>query len=329
VRTIDRALFVEQSGATIVSRGGRLYLRYRGEYDELDMTIRTVIASGMGFVITSDAMRACTKKHIEMIITDATQSFVAIYGFYVLGNTSRSGMAARMRQFAVLANPRKKLSIAKDIIRRKIVAEKHDIDTRNSFLADLEACKSVASVRHVEAKSAQEWWHQWRDFELHFAKGFNPPTQWRSFKTRYIGRRQGKSGELPRQFTTRFAETPLQALHNFAVSISAARLVRIITARGYDPCFGFLHDGKKPGRYSFAWDAIETLRPALATAIFEYAAARAEIRSRRAHRSRSFLLSIISRRVIISRRGMSRRTIGRLGGFREVSQFSACEVEST
>jgi len=85
MRTIDRALFVEQSGATIVSRGGRLYLRYRGEYDELDMTIRTVIASGMGFVITSDAMRACTKKHIEMIITDATQSFVAIYGFYVPG----------------------------------------------------------------------------------------------------------------------------------------------------------------------------------------------------------------------------------------------------
>ena len=174
MRTIDRALFVEQSGATIVSRGGRLYLRYRGEYDELDMTIRTVIASGMGFVITSDAIRACTKKHIEMIITDATQSFVAIYGFYVPGNASRSGMAARMRQFAALANPRKKLSIAKDIIRRKIVAEhrtRHEV-----FIADLEACKSVASVRHVEAKSAQEWWHQWRDFELHFAKGFNPPT---------------------------------------------------------------------------------------------------------------------------------------------------------
>ena len=138
MRTIDRALFVEQSGATIVSRGGRLYLRYRGEYDELDMTIRTVIASGMGFVITSDAMRACTKKHIEMIITDATQSFVAIYGFYVPGNASRSGMAARMRQFAALANPRKKLSIAKDIIRRKIVAEhriRHEV-----FIADLEAC---------------------------------------------------------------------------------------------------------------------------------------------------------------------------------------------
>ena len=63
-------------------------------------------------------------------------------------------MAARMRQFAALANPQKKLSIAKDVIRRKIVAEhrtRHEV-----FIADLEACKSVASVRHVEAKSAQE-----------------------------------------------------------------------------------------------------------------------------------------------------------------------------
>ena len=67
----------------------------------------------------------------------------------------------------------------------------------------------------------------------------------------------GKVGELPRQFTARFAETPLQALHNFAVSITAARLVRVIAAKGLDPYFGFLHDGRKPGRYSLAWDAIE------------------------------------------------------------------------
>lgn len=48
----------------------------------------------------------------------------------------------------------------------------------------------------------------------------------------------------------------------------------MIAARHLDPCFGFLHDGKKPGRYSLAWDAIEVLRPALADAVFEYAAGR-------------------------------------------------------
>jgi CRISPR/Cas system-associated endonuclease Cas1 len=115
---------------------------------------------------------------------------------------------------------------------------------------------------------------RWRDFKIVFVKGFRPPEQWRAFQTRYIGRRQGKSGELPKQFTARFAETPLQALHNFAVSITAARLVRVIAASHLDPCFGFLHNGRKPGRYSLAWDTIESLRPGLATAIFEYAGAR-------------------------------------------------------
>jgi CRISPR/Cas system-associated endonuclease Cas1 len=104
-----------------------------------------------------------------------------------------------------------------------------------------------------------------------FTKGFNPPKQWRTFRTRYIGRVQGKSGELPRQFTARFAETPLQALHNFAVGIAVARITRVIAACGLDPCFGFLHDGRKPGRFSLAWDAIEVFRPALATAVFDYA----------------------------------------------------------
>jgi CRISPR/Cas system-associated endonuclease Cas1 len=85
---------------------------------------------------------------------------------------------------------------------------------------------------------------------------------------------QGKAGELARQFTVRFAETPLQALHNFSVAITAARLTRVIAARGYDPVFGLLHDGKKPGRYSLAWDAIEPLRPALAAAVFNYAKGR-------------------------------------------------------
>jgi hypothetical protein len=112
------------------------------------------------------------------------------------------------------------------------------------------------------------------EFRVAFCKGFKPPIQWRTFKTRYIGRAQGKVGELARQFTARFAGTPLQALHNFAVSITTARLVRVIAARHLDPCFGFLHDGRKPGRYSLGLDAVEVLRPELAEAVFRYAGER-------------------------------------------------------
>jgi CRISPR/Cas system-associated endonuclease Cas1 len=266
-------VFIECAGASVISRGGRLYVRQQGECVEIESVVRVIVACGFGFVITSDAMRACVRRHIEVVITDASQSFTAIYASYAPGNASRSGLAVRARQFAAVADRNKSLKIAKDIVRRKIMTEKHERVMKERFLADLAACKSTVAVRHCEAKSAQEWWRRWRDFKLSFVKGFEPPKEWMTFKTRYIGREQGKVGELPKQFTPRFAQTPLQAMHNFVIGIATARMTRVIAARGLDPCFAYLHDGKKPGRFSLAWDAIEVLRPALATAVFDYAGA--------------------------------------------------------
>jgi CRISPR/Cas system-associated endonuclease Cas1 len=41
---------------------------------------------------------------------------------------------------------------------------------------------------------------------------------------------------------------------------------------GLDPCFGFLHDGRKPGRLSLVWDCVEPMRPKLVSAVFGYVA---------------------------------------------------------
>src|ERR1700730_9866255 len=86
--------------------------------------------------------------------------------------------------------------------------------------------------------------------------------------------RQGKLGELAAQFTARDAIHPLQALHNYAVGIAAARMTRVVIVRGLDAGFGFLRDGRKPGRLSLVWDAIEPLRPELVRAVFEFAGTR-------------------------------------------------------
>ena len=123
------------------------------------------------------------------------------------------------------------MKVVRDIVRRKILAEDHDKPVQAAFLADLAICRTTADLHHCEAKSAQEWWRRWKDFEMNFERGFKPPEQWRTFQTRYIGRAQGKVGELARQFTARSAETPLQALHNFAVGIAVARITRVIAAR--------------------------------------------------------------------------------------------------
>src|ERR1700730_16595364 len=82
------------------------------------------------------------------------------------------------------------------------------------------------------------------------------PAEWHSWPGRYIGRRQGRLGELAAQFTARSAIHPMQAMLNFATAIVTARLARAIIATGLDPCFGFLHDGRKPGRLSLVWDCV-------------------------------------------------------------------------
>jgi CRISPR/Cas system-associated endonuclease Cas1 len=67
----------------------------------------------------------------------------------------------------------------------------------------------------------------------------------------------------------------MQAMLNYSVGVLAGRMTRVVVASGLDAGFGFLHDGRKPGRLSLVWDAIEPLRPGLVTAVFQSAEKRA------------------------------------------------------
>jgi CRISPR/Cas system-associated endonuclease Cas1 len=156
-------------------------------------------------------------------------------------------------------------------VAKKIEAEGHSKADKRMLLAELQRARTVDDVRHVEAKAAQIWWRQWEGFGMRFA-GAAVDAGWRSWPGSYIGRRQGRLGELGAQFTARNAVHPMQALLNFSVAIVTARLTRAIVAWGLDPCFGFLHDGRKPGRLSWVWDAIEPLRPMVVRAVFGYVA---------------------------------------------------------
>jgi CRISPR/Cas system-associated endonuclease Cas1 len=51
-------------------------------------------------------------------------------------------------------------------------------------------------------------------------------------------------------------------------------MTRVLIVRGLDPSFGFLHDGRKPGRLSLVWDCVEPLRPGLVRAVFGFAGGR-------------------------------------------------------
>lgn len=169
-----RTLFSSILRATVVSRGGRLYVRCRKEYAEIESEVRVIVASGFGFVITGEAIGVCVRRHIEIIITSVTQSFAAIYAPYAPWLANRACLAVRAHQFAAITDRDKTFRVAKDIVRRKIIVERHD--DPSAFLAGLAACKTVAEVRHIEARSAQEWWYQWRNFKTNCVKGFRRPS---------------------------------------------------------------------------------------------------------------------------------------------------------
>ena len=128
------------------------------------------------------------------------------------------------------------MEIARAIVGKKIKAEQHRREMGLALLADLTKAKTTDDVRHVEAKAAQVWWRQWADFRMQF-KGGSVPAEWLSWPGRYIGRRQGRLGELAAQFTARGAVHPMQAMLNFSTAIVSARLTRAIIAMGLDPCF--------------------------------------------------------------------------------------------
>jgi CRISPR/Cas system-associated endonuclease Cas1 len=151
----------------------------------------------------------------------------------------------------------------------KVKAEDHVKPLEQSFLAAIRSAKTTDDVHHVEAEAAQVWWQQWAGVELAFKEHPAAPAAWHTFHSRYIGRPRGKLGESAK-FTTRGAVHPCQAMLNFTTAIVTARLARAILAKGLDPCFGFLHDGRKPGRMSLVWDAVEPLRPSVTRAVFGY-----------------------------------------------------------
>ncbi|TPV99311.1 MAG: CRISPR-associated endonuclease Cas1 [Beijerinckiaceae bacterium] len=67
----------------------------------------------------------------------------------------------------------------------------------------------------------------------------------------------------------------MQAMLNYAIGVLAGRMTRVVVAKGLDAGFGFLHDGRKPGRLSLVWDAVEPHRPGLVRAVFRHAEGRA------------------------------------------------------
>ena len=270
--TVHKTLLViDGDGVTLATYNNALVFRSREiKLTAVPVEIRTILMVGYGGSVTLSAMSVAALKHVE-VLAWGPRSEIALFAPMI--DASRRSLALRLRQFEAVIDLRKTVIIARAIVAAKLKAEDHSPADRKMFEVMLKGARSTNDVRHIEAKAAQLWWRQWDDFKMRFA-GRSAPTEWRSWPGRYIGRRQGRLGELAAQFTARNAVHPMQAMLNFSVSILAARMTRVVAAHGLDAAFGFLHDRRKPGRLSLVWDCIELHRPKLVSETFEYAAAR-------------------------------------------------------
>jgi CRISPR/Cas system-associated endonuclease Cas1 len=266
-------LFIDENGLWLSVRAGHLALRQRdGSYTWMPERIRTIVAVGHGFCVTAAALHYCVSRHVELFISNEMTGFISLFAPESRIDARYAALKARQKQFAAALDDARTLSVARAIVAMKVQAEGHRNFAEQQFLKSVDNAESVSVVRRIEALSGTAFWRQRHGFELAFKDDASP--SWRTFETRYIGRRLGKLGELDKQFTARHASQPMQAMLNFAISISAARMTRCIVACGLDASFGFLHNARKPGRLSLVWDCIEPLRPALACAVFKYAGKR-------------------------------------------------------
>ncbi len=248
--------FIEENGFWLSVRAGHLALRQRdGTYTWMPERVRTIVAVGHGFCVTAAALHYCLSRHVELFISNEMTGFISLFAPESRIAARHTALKARQKQFAAALDDMRTLAVARAIVAMKVHAEAHTKFTEQQFLNSIGNAKSVAEVRRIEALSGTAFWRRRQGFELAFKDDVSPT--WRMFETRYIGRRLGKLGELDKHFTARHAHQPMQAMLNFAASISAARMTRCIIARGLDASFGFLHNARKPGRLSLVWDCIE------------------------------------------------------------------------
>ena len=103
-------------------------------------------------MVTSAAIRHCSARHIELLISDDVSAFVSLFAPEARGDARRAALRARERQFRAAFDRRKSLKIARAIVGKKVKAEGHPQETKQAFLAGLQKAKTTDEVRHIEAQ---------------------------------------------------------------------------------------------------------------------------------------------------------------------------------
>jgi hypothetical protein len=148
--------FVETPGLWLSVRAGNLDLRQRdGTYIWLDRRVHVIVAVAHGFCVTTPAIRLCAARHVELLISDDTAAFVALFAPEARGDGRRAALKVRERQFRATFDRQKTIELARAIVAKKIEAEVHsDAPGRAATGKDSGRCSTCRSEGRADLVEA-------------------------------------------------------------------------------------------------------------------------------------------------------------------------------
>lgn len=237
---------------------------------------RVLVVDGSGSV-TFDVIDWLREQDIALIRLDWRGAATVIAG----ATNYAADSAAWRRQEALRSDPKRRMAIARGLIRQKL---ENSVTTLkdcipSSTARDLafevigEKLRVLASrsalnpsgLQGIEGRAAKVYFDAWAGVPLSWStsKRHPIPEAWRS-----IGQRQsfntGKKGK------NRDASHPLNAMLNYAYAVLESGVRLDVLAHGYDPQAGFLHSGFR-GSPALVLDLMEPLRPVVDAAVLKFA----------------------------------------------------------
>jgi CRISPR-associated endonuclease Cas1 len=225
--------------------------------------LKTIILAGHGLSITSEAIRWLGRENVACYLMNRSAEAVAVIANAPQADARRRALTLRRQQFEAAGEPRRRLEIARKLIRAKLEKLRLFPDDAREFRAELAVARTLEDVLTCEAPAGAAFFMLIRGRKMKFTN--EVPAHWPVFVARSGNLLKGKGGTSK----ARHAATPWGAMLNYAYTVALGQYTRAAIGLGLDPCFGFLHS-PKPGRLSLSYDVLELHRADLTRAVFNY-----------------------------------------------------------
>lgn len=201
--------------------------------------INGIICCNPSGYITLEALHWLARENIQLNILQWDGSLIGSLNLEKAGNGKR-----KITQYQAFINEEKKLFIAKEIIKVKLLKSKGVLESLpfpniNSTVLDqhleiVEKVKDVSNLLGIEGEGAKIYWNEYR-------KAI--PEKWG-----FEGRGRGRGA---------FDYT--NTMLNYGYSLLEADCLKVINTIGLDPCIGFLHEPRNEKK-SLVYDLQELFR---------------------------------------------------------------------